>query len=98
MKPNQECVLAIRDDGTVVGIYSDDLRDLLDQGQATISRASMVEPDEHGLWWADMSLSGSPEKLGPFRFREQALEAERNFLAEKLFGKEDHENANNQSR
>jgi hypothetical protein len=44
-------------------------------GNSTISRASTVEPDENGLWWADLTMSNGP-KLGPFLNRSRAIEAE----------------------
>ena len=48
-------------------------------GQLQITRASHVEPDAEGNWWADMGPSGGP-MLGPFKSRSEALEAERDAL------------------
>ena len=48
-------------------------------GQLTIRRASHVEPDETGRWWADLSPSQGPH-LGPFETRSAALLAEEEWL------------------
>lgn len=48
-------------------------------GQLTIRRASHVEPDETGRWWADLSPSRGP-RLGPFETRSAALLAEEEWL------------------
>ena len=60
--------------GTAQCIYNDDL-DLAGLGEIQVSRASAVEPDSQGRWWADLAPVGGP-KLGPFPRRSQALEAE----------------------
>jgi hypothetical protein len=67
-------ILSIDRAGGVKAIYSDgfDWRVL---GRPTIQRASQVEPDHLGLWWADMSLSNGP-KIGPFARRTDAIAAE----------------------
>jgi hypothetical protein len=44
-----------------------------------IRRASQVEPDAAGLWWADLAPVGGP-MLGPFARRMQALTAEQTWL------------------
>ena len=44
-------------------------------GDLQIRRASHVEPDEDGKWWADLSPVGGP-KLGPFARRSEALDTE----------------------
>jgi len=44
-----------------------------------ITRASHVEPDRDGLWWADMGPVSGPV-LGPFKNRTEALGAEREWL------------------
>lgn len=44
-----------------------------------IQRASHVEPDDTGNWWADMAPSGGPV-LGPFLLRSLALDAELHWL------------------
>jgi hypothetical protein len=67
--------------GGVRCIY-DEMLDLRQLGRLQITRASHVEPDQDGLWWADMGPSGGPV-LGPFRSRSEALEAERGWLVGK---------------
>jgi hypothetical protein len=79
--------LIIGRDGSVLGIYGEEIAlDAL--GPVRISRASHVEPDQDGLWMADLSPVGGPV-LGPFDRRSDALEAEvawleENWLANKL--------------
>ncbi len=78
--------------GHAVFIYSDELLDVSEAlGHASVTRASEVEPydgsggevfaERHpGVWWtADMRLSDGPV-LGPFKTREEALAAERDWL------------------
>jgi hypothetical protein len=48
-------------------------------GQVTIARASHVEPDEAGLWWAELFPVSGP-KVGPFVHRSEALAAQRDWL------------------
>ena len=57
--------------------------DLATLGPLSICRASHVEPDENGRWWADLSPVAGP-RLGPFDRRSQALEAEANWLEHHL--------------
>ena len=59
-------------------IYSEDI-DLARLGEVDVVRASHVEPDTHGKWWADLSPVGGPS-LGPFDRRSQALAAEADWL------------------
>lgn len=66
--------------GTVRCLYQEFL-DLTPLGPLTIRRASQVEPDAEGCWWADMGLVQGP-RLGPFPLRSQALIAECNWLEE----------------
>ena len=68
--------------GTVRCIYAEHL-DLGAIGPLRISRASHVEPDEAGRWWADITPAGGPI-LGPFARRSDALAAERRWLDENL--------------
>ncbi len=56
-------------------IYNDELQPLSGLGEATVQRASHVEPNEHGEWIADLSPVRGPT-LGPFPLRQQALQAE----------------------
>lgn len=73
--------LSIDADGTTRFIYGDDVRALLDNGEARIDRASHVEPC--GLlgthWLADLAPVGGP-CLGPFVTRAEALAAEVSWL------------------
>jgi hypothetical protein len=48
---------------------------LQELGDMAIRRASHVEPDSQGRWWADLAPVGGPS-LGPFDRRSQALDAE----------------------
>lgn len=72
-----ELVVAV--DGVTRCIY-DEALDLREIGKLQITRASHVEPDAEGYWWADMGPVGGPV-LGPFRSRSEALGAERGWLA-----------------
>lgn len=73
--------LVVAHDGSVTCIY-DEAFDLRTLGRLTIKRASHVEPDINGRWWADMAPSGGP-CLGPFGARSEALAAERSWLESK---------------
>jgi len=64
--------------GQVQCLYSEAI-DLTAFGPLDIRRASQVEPDADGRWWADLAPVGGP-KLGPFDRRSQALDAERTWL------------------
>jgi hypothetical protein len=58
--------IVIRPDGTVVHIQADSItRITMGLGKVQITRASSVEPDEHGNWFADCAPIGGP-RLGPF--------------------------------
>ncbi len=74
-----EMELVVNADGMARCIY-DEVLDLREIGKLQITRASHVEPDAEGYWWADMAPSGGPV-LGPFRNRTEALGAEREWLA-----------------
>ncbi len=73
-----EMELVVDDGGSVRCIY-DEALDLREIGKLQITRASHVEPDRDGFWWADMGPSGGPT-LGPFTSRTEALGAEREWL------------------
>lgn len=64
--------------GRIVGVYSEAI-DLSALGVVSIRRASHVEPDEQGRWFADLSPVAGP-KLGPFTLRSDALQAEQSWL------------------
>jgi hypothetical protein len=70
--------LRIDANGMVQCVYAE-LIDLTSFGTPSIRRASHVEPDEQGQWWADLSPVGGP-RLGPFITRSPALDAERAWL------------------
>jgi hypothetical protein len=70
--------LVIESGGVVRCIYSEDLA-LAALGSPAISRASHVEADQHGSWWADLSPVVGP-RLGPYNLRSEALEAEHAWL------------------
>jgi hypothetical protein len=73
-----EMELVVGRDGAVKCIY-DEALDLREIGKLQITRASHVEPDAEGFWWADMEPSGGPV-LGPYGSRTEALQAERRWL------------------
>ena len=73
-----EMELVVGVDGVARCIYGEEL-DLRELGKLQITRASHVEPDAEGYWWADMGPVDGPV-LGPFRSRTEALEAEREWL------------------
>jgi hypothetical protein len=64
--------------GSVRCVYAESI-DLAQLGDLSIRRASHVEPDDRGRWWADLSPVGGPV-LGPFDRRGAALAAERLWL------------------
>jgi hypothetical protein len=66
--------------GGDVRCINDEALDLRERRKLQITRASHVEPDRDGFWWADMAPVDGPV-LGPFRNRTEALEAERGWLA-----------------
>jgi hypothetical protein len=77
-----EMELVVDAGGDVRCIYEEAL-DLRQLGKLQITRASHVEPDAEGLWWADMEPVDGPV-LGPFGSRSDALEAERGWLTRKM--------------
>lgn len=79
----QTLKLVVNPGGSIEAIYCDDLAPLLDQGDAFIARASSVEPSVGG-WTATMH-DHTGTKLGPFRLRQTALDAEVDYL-EKMLG------------
>ena len=78
-------IITVKPDGSIHFIYDDRLRGLLNQGQAAITRASQVEPGDPAKgqnplqWYADMAPSAG-ETLGPFGTRQEALDAEVEWL------------------
>ena len=74
--------LVVAADGVARCIY-DEALDLREIGKLQITRASHVEPDRDGYWWADMGPVDGPV-FGPFRNRTEALGAEKGWLASQL--------------
>jgi hypothetical protein len=70
--------MIVQASGDVICLY-DETIDLSSIGTLVISRASHVEPDERGRWWADLGPVNGP-RLGPFHLRSEALSAERSWL------------------
>jgi hypothetical protein len=70
--------LVVTPAGTVRAIYGE-LLELTVFGPVVIRRASRVEPDTQGLWWADLRPVAGPV-VGPFAVRSEALDAEINWL------------------
>ena len=68
--------------GQVRCVY-DEAIDLAQLGELSIRRASHVEPDDQGRWWADLAPVEGP-KLGPFDRRSSALAAELAWLRARL--------------
>jgi hypothetical protein len=68
------------DAGGNVRCTYDEAVDLREIGSLKITRASHVEPDSDGNWFADMGPSGGPV-LDPFKTRSEALVAEREWLS-----------------
>lgn len=78
--------LVVRNGGEINSIYDDDLIGLfVDAASVKIARASHVEPSRNG-WYADMSPVGGP-KLEGFLSRQQALDAEREWINQHVIGK-----------
>jgi hypothetical protein len=77
--------LIITPGGAVRCIYSEAIN-LAALGSPVISRASHVEPDQQGRWWADLSPIAGPT-LGPFRHRSEALAAEHSWLETNWLGR-----------
>jgi hypothetical protein len=78
MSEQTEMELVVNAAGNVRCIYDEEL-DLRKLGKLQITRASHVEPDAEGYWWADMGPVDGPV-LGPYSSRSAALAAERRWL------------------
>ncbi|QOV89781.1 hypothetical protein [Humisphaera borealis] len=70
--------LLILPEGTAKCVYAEAI-DLNRLGDIAVTRASHVEPDAQGHWWADLSPVAGPV-LGPFTRRSDALAAETGWL------------------
>jgi hypothetical protein len=64
--------------GTARALYGEEI-DLAALSRVSIRRASRVEPDLRGRWWALLRPVGGP-RLGPFARRSETLAAERAWL------------------
>lgn len=72
--------LTIDENGQGRCIYTDELADYLEETGAKVRRASNVEPGPDGGWIVDLSPSGGPANVGPFKLREDALKYEVQWL------------------
>jgi len=70
--------LIVGPNGVVHCLYEETLS-LESLGTLRITRASHVEPDSTGKWYADLAPVDGP-RLGPFSLRSAALAAEREWL------------------
>jgi len=70
--------LVVGPTGEVRCIYAETLI-LASLGRTEIRRASQVEPDAQGSWFADLQPVDGP-RLGPFAQRSAALAAEQTWL------------------
>ena len=84
--------IVIEPDGTVRGLYSDELADALrGVGPVTVERASQVEYDNGlGGWTVQVEVEPRP-LVGTFRRRDEALRWERAYLDARLAGGTDAE-------
>ena len=71
--------LVVDPGGTVRCLY-DEAIELQQLGRPDIQRGSHVEPTDDGQWIADLTPVGVSIKLGPYRLRSDALQAERDWL------------------
>ena len=71
--------LVIHSTGEIRCIYDEKI-ELAKLGTLSITRASHVEPDAAGCWWADLAPLQGPH-LGPFTRRTDALRAESDWLS-----------------
>ena len=79
----ERIAITIEDNGSLNFVWDDRLADLAAGCDVTTKRVSNVEPADDGQWWADMAPVDGP-KLGPYRLRGEALQAERDWLWEHL--------------
>jgi len=65
--------------GRLCFVYDDRLKSFAGLGSTKVARVSHVEPTSDLGWTADLSPVGGP-CLGPFKTREEALNAEKHWL------------------
>jgi len=70
--------VVIQPNGTIRCLYDENI-DLSSFGRLSIRRASHVEPDPVGQWFADLTPMDGPI-LGPFPRRSDALTAESHWI------------------
>ena len=74
--------LLITPAGHIRTVYTEAI-DLPALGALHLRRASHVEPDAQGRWWADLAPVGGPH-LGPYTCRSQSIRAESDWLIVRL--------------
>ena len=79
--------IVIHRNGTCRCLYSEAI-DLRQLGELNIQRASRVEPDAAGYWFADLAPISGPV-LGPFATRSAALAAEEAWILAHHFSDSD---------
>ena len=83
--PQETIKIVVKRGGDLNFIYTDRLRRLMHEGDATTKRASHVEPGDPSngqnplQWYADLTPSNGPV-LGGFETRQEALGAEVEWL------------------
>ena len=77
-------MLIVDQRGGIRCLYAEQI-DLTCLGSPSIARASHVEPDGEGHWWADLAPMRGP-CLGPFPRRSEALDTEQQWLESWLTG------------
>jgi hypothetical protein len=70
--------VVVQPNGTIRCLYDENI-DLSSFGRLSIRRASHVEPDPNGQWFADLKPMDGPI-LGPFSRRSDALTAESDWI------------------
>ena len=83
----EKIMMSIDKEGTLTMLYNDKLADLCEEGNTKIERISNVEPAPGG--WKAYMLDGVV--LGPYRLRQEALDAEVEYLNKKLFEEDQDE-------
>ena len=79
MREADSMQLIVSGSGEMRCLYGEEIP-LATLGNLSIVRASYVEPDPDGKWFADLSPVGGP-RLGPYHRRSRAVAAERLWLS-----------------